>query len=442
MKWVLTLLFLFGLGSQGFTQYVYTIKADSVKITNCDSAELIVENHTQGVPGFLFNTGNGRTIFKHGLIKLNDSLYLSGADTLNFSQVLAALLKANNGLSLSGGKVVLGNDVGDTSASLRSNRVIPLAGKRISLQDNGSVNQTSLGAGNFFLTETVENSLSFQTPIEIFATHDFTNNNPNSIQYFTSITLGNNVTPHGSLANAGLEYRGLEMGDYFAPYDTGRFSYIGISVEPEFDFTNYPTVSGSLSAVRGIYYYPDIVGTLPYPNIAYENTIGDNIFNSGRGGGGGQTKGKAGFQGILTPTAYLHIGAGTAAAGSAPMKINAGVLLTTPENGAIEYDGTDLYMTKASTRYKLVKALTGQLTTNFGAPALSAFSSATATLTVTGVQPGDVVAINANSGAANPSSIIITAYVTTANTVTIQAYNASNASVTLASDTYKIKILQ
>ncbi len=30
----------------------YTITADSVKITNCDSSELIIENHTQGVHGF------------------------------------------------------------------------------------------------------------------------------------------------------------------------------------------------------------------------------------------------------------------------------------------------------------------------------------------------------------------------------------------------------
>jgi hypothetical protein len=70
----------------GFTdltaQYVYTIKADSVKITNCDSAELILENHTQNVPGFLFNTGNGRTVFKHAAIKLNDSSYLVGGDTV------------------------------------------------------------------------------------------------------------------------------------------------------------------------------------------------------------------------------------------------------------------------------------------------------------------------------------------------------------------------
>jgi len=63
-------------------QYVYTIKADSVKITNCDSSELIIENHTQGIPGFLFNTGNGRTVFKRGAQKLNDSSYLIGADTL------------------------------------------------------------------------------------------------------------------------------------------------------------------------------------------------------------------------------------------------------------------------------------------------------------------------------------------------------------------------
>ncbi len=63
-------------------QYTYTIKADSVKLTNCDSSELIIENHTQTVHGFLFNTNNGRTIFKRGAEKLNDSLYLIGADTV------------------------------------------------------------------------------------------------------------------------------------------------------------------------------------------------------------------------------------------------------------------------------------------------------------------------------------------------------------------------
>src|ERR1700730_2050544 len=70
------------LGEGLCAQYVYTIKADSVKITNCDSAELILENHTQGVPGFLFNTGRGRTVFQRPLTKINDTFYLVGADTL------------------------------------------------------------------------------------------------------------------------------------------------------------------------------------------------------------------------------------------------------------------------------------------------------------------------------------------------------------------------
>jgi len=61
---------------------IYTINADSTKLTGCDSNELIIENHTQNVPGFLFNTGNGRTVFKRGVVKLNDSLYVIGGDTL------------------------------------------------------------------------------------------------------------------------------------------------------------------------------------------------------------------------------------------------------------------------------------------------------------------------------------------------------------------------
>src|SRR5882757_11235167 len=88
MKYILFLFILISLADALSAQYVYTIKADSVKITNCDSAELIIENHTQGVPGFLYNKGNGRTEFRRALIALNDSLYLFGQDTLNINKAL------------------------------------------------------------------------------------------------------------------------------------------------------------------------------------------------------------------------------------------------------------------------------------------------------------------------------------------------------------------
>lgn len=59
------------------------------------------------------------------------------------------------------------------------------------------------------------------------------------------------------------------------------------------------------------------------------------------------TSGKADF------SASIVSRAGTTAAGTAPIKLVAGPLMTTPEDGAMEYDGTNLYFTIGSTR-KLV----------------------------------------------------------------------------------------
>src|SRR5687768_18411015 len=83
MRKVLLLTLLFFAEKSLQAQYVYTIKADSVKITNtCDTAELIIENHTQNVPGFLFNKGRGRTEFRRVLQKLSDTLITIGIDSL------------------------------------------------------------------------------------------------------------------------------------------------------------------------------------------------------------------------------------------------------------------------------------------------------------------------------------------------------------------------
>lgn len=54
--------------------------------------------------------------------------------------------------------------------------------------------------------------------------------------------------------------------------------------------------------------------------------------------------------GVTNPTAYLHIKAGTATAGTGPLKLTSGTNLTTPENGTFEYDGTNLYFTTGGTR--------------------------------------------------------------------------------------------
>lgn len=88
MKFLLTILLilcLFAAKSQTIPIYGDTIKI----LSRRDNAELILLNSTRAVKGFLYNDGTGKTSFHHGAIKINDSLWLIGADTLK--------LKANAG---------------------------------------------------------------------------------------------------------------------------------------------------------------------------------------------------------------------------------------------------------------------------------------------------------------------------------------------------------
>src|SRR5260221_14565312 len=102
MKRILLFLCLYGIENTMMGQYVYTINADSVKITNhCDTAELILENHTQNVSGFLFNKGRGRTEFRKTAINLNDSTWLLGTDTLHTNR--PSFWKAGTDLTLGQG---------------------------------------------------------------------------------------------------------------------------------------------------------------------------------------------------------------------------------------------------------------------------------------------------------------------------------------------------
>lgn len=58
--------------------------------------------------------------------------------------------------------------------------------------------------------------------------------------------------------------------------------------------------------------------------------------------------------GTTNPTARLHLPAGTATANTEPLKFTSGTLLTTPEAGAVEYNGSNLYFTPSNTRYKIL----------------------------------------------------------------------------------------
>lgn len=60
-----------------------------------------------------------------------------------------------------------------------------------------------------------------------------------------------------------------------------------------------------------------------------------------------------GIDGITTPTARLHLPAGTAAASTAPLKFTSGVPMAAPEDGGMEYDTAHLWFTIGGVRYQL-----------------------------------------------------------------------------------------
>lgn len=77
--------------------------------------------------------------------------------------------------------------------------------------------------------------------------------------------------------------------------------------------------------------------------------------------------GKTGFGGVTSPTAWVHLPAGAAAANSAPLKFTTGVNLTTAVSGAVEYDNT-FYMTQSDATRRSVVLATNATKTTAGAP--------------------------------------------------------------------------
>jgi hypothetical protein len=475
-----------------FSQYVYTIKADTVKITNCDSAELVLQNHTQGVPGFLFNAGNGRTVFQRGAQSIGNGIYLVGADTIRTAS--NAWVQGGNAFGATG---VLGtlddnhldlytNDTARARLANTGNLLLGTttdSGQKLQVAGNALVNgglyfpvSTTTGTGTvfkdgflyiscyngdhslggdpandncaFFGRESgnlTNNSIGANCAMGYQAMQNFTtayNNNAIGIQALQSLTTGYNNTGEGPYClqtittgseNTAIGTQALGNGLTTGSENTALGTYAGDqstgsnNVFIGFQAGFWEQGSNKLYVANSATSTPLVYGDFSAASF----TINGSQFVTGKTYMGGAT----------SPTAVLQIAPGGSAAGSAPLKLTAGTNLSTPEDGAIEYDGTDYYVSEGTTRYKLVRALAGQITTNFSGVSLTSFQSVTTTLTITGAQPGNTVTVNSNAVPANPPGIIITAYISATNTVTVQAYNASNTTITLSTDTYNIKIL-
>lgn len=104
------------------------------------------------------------------------------------------------------------------------------------------------------------------------------------------------------------------------------------------DDTNNTGVFTSSSGLAQLWY--DNIDLQDSDSVWKLSNNGSSYFGNGAGG-----QLRTGFGGVTSPSAKIHVGAGTTSANTAPLMLTAGTNMTTPQAGAIEFDGTDLFYT-------------------------------------------------------------------------------------------------
>lgn len=168
------------------------------------------------------------------------------------------------------------------------------------------------------------------------------------------------------------------------------------------------------------------------------DAVGSDEIASGAVGTSEIADGSVGTSDMST-SVKLQLGSGSASAGSAPLKFTSGTNMTTPEDGAIEYDGSQFYGTVSSgSRSILVRALQGFATLDF--PNTTSGTASALTITVTGAVIGDGVVLHVPPGAI-PASGTYFGWVSAADTVTIR-FQAGGSNQNPASGLFAVTIIK
>lgn len=289
-------------------------------------------SHTSGITG-QYNTGVG-------LVALN--ALTSGAS--NVAVGSRAGQAVNTGIN----NTLVGDGAGITITSGGSNTAIGMA----ALSTNStSSNNSAVGFESQKSTTGGNNtSIGWRSLHENSSGADNTGlgvdagyqNLTGSRNVFVGSGAGTGAGSSSNSNNTGLGYRAL-----FGVSTGGQNIAIG-------DSAAYSLTTGQRNIVIGENL------TTSGATVSNELNIGGLIFGTGLTGTGTSSAGSMGI--AVAPgsiTARLHLPAGTATASTAPLKFTSGTNLTTPEAGAVEYDGTNWYGTNGTaTRGAFLRTVT------------------------------------------------------------------------------------
>lgn len=192
---------------------------------------------------------------------------------------------------------------------------------------------------NYFVVNAIQN-----TAIGSYANFNGTGSGTTAVGYNSGYNLGtgNFNTLIGNSAGAGtgasnvsnvvaVGYQALQNIVTFANANIGIGTQAGLNI-----------TSGSNNIIIGY--------NISAPSATANNqlNIGNILFGQGITGSLATIAGTIGIGKFAATTAMLSLPAGTATV--APVNIASGVVLTTPLNGSLEYDGTNLFFTVGTTR--------------------------------------------------------------------------------------------
>jgi hypothetical protein len=136
----------------------------------------------------------------------------------------------------------------------------------------------------------------------------------------------------------------------------------------------------------------------------------------------------------------IDLKAGVASAGGAPLKFTSGTNLTTPEVGAVEYDGTNFIVTNSTaTRYTLAKMITSTQSLDFAGT--NNGSTSDVTVSLPGAVDGEMVVIGPLNDAIYTGSFY-TAWVSSADNVTVRFFNNSGSIQDPPARNFRISIIK
>ena len=265
----------------------------------------------------------------------------SNADIQNPLTMNASSLTSGNLLSLTNSNALHTGSVLNISSNTTAGTAVQINTNSLSGGKGLSINSTGTGTvGNLFYVSSASTS-NFASSGNVsfnFAAH-------------TGSGVGINdatVTGTAQTINASSAIAGTGLAINAAALTTGNgLNVMGGSV----------LTSGSLLNATASVNATTTKGLLNISNTAASSTGTVATIQANSTAGSGLrvlANGNVGV-GTAAPTAALQLQAGTSAAGTAPLKLTSSstILLTTPETGAIEFDGTHLYCTIGGIRYQL-----------------------------------------------------------------------------------------